>query len=361
MSIQRLFRILALATCLLGSGMVQAVPPLAVDRHYDVPFNAPADLFLAGVNPNSDGSDPRVYFEPVTPPMHGNVVFGTLNGVIYTPHKGYSGPDSFTFRVSHPVHGYSNVATASLTVAAAAPPVAHPGSGYVPRGTVTPFTLAGTDPNPGGPFALTYAVHAQPAHGSVTIAGSTATYTPADDGHWGEDSFSFTVASDNGSSAPAAVRVLVGQRVTLGVAGMLGDTGQTQCTDSAGAATACAALTSHPGQDGRFGRDAQLGAEGCARVRLPAAGRRLRARPRDRPHLVCRHPARAKLGRCHRQRRRCQPLRHSHRLAAAHAARADDHRAPRREQPGHRRQRLPRHAQRPALEQRRRRLHRLDG
>ena len=116
MSIQRLFRRLALAACLLGSGMVQAVPPLAVDRHYDVPFNAPADLFLAGVNPNSDGSDPRVYFEPVTPPMHGNVVFGTLNGVIYTPHKGYSGPDSFTFRVSHPVHGYSNIATASLTV-----------------------------------------------------------------------------------------------------------------------------------------------------------------------------------------------------------------------------------------------------
>jgi len=259
MTIQRLLRILALAACLLCSGMAQAVPPVAVDRHYDVPFNAPADLFLAGVNPNSDGSDPRVYFEPVTPPMHGNVVFGTLNGVIYTPHKGYSGPDSFTFRVSHPVHGYSNVATASLTVAAAAPPVAHPGSGYVPHGTATPFTLAGTDPNAGGPFALAYAVHAQPEHGSVTIAGSTATYTPADDGHWGEDSFSFTVASENGSSAPAAVRVLVGQRVTLGVAGTLGDTGQTQCTDSAGGATACAALTSHPGQDGRFGRDAQAG------------------------------------------------------------------------------------------------------
>src|SRR5690606_2208213 len=40
----------------------------------------------------------------------------------------------------------------------------------------------------------------------------------------------------------------------------LNDTGQTLCTDSAGAATACAALGSHPGQDGRFGRDAQAGA-----------------------------------------------------------------------------------------------------
>ena len=40
----------------------------------------------------------------------------------------------------------------------------------------------------------------------------------------------------------------------------LNDTGQTLCTDSAGVATACAALGSHPGQDGRFGRDAQAGA-----------------------------------------------------------------------------------------------------
>ena len=40
----------------------------------------------------------------------------------------------------------------------------------------------------------------------------------------------------------------------------LNDTGQTLCTDSAGAATACTALGSHPGQDGRFGRDAQAGA-----------------------------------------------------------------------------------------------------
>lgn len=38
-----------------------------------------------------------------------------------------------------------------------------------------------------------------------------------------------------------------------------GDTGQTQCTDTAGAAIACTALTSHPGQDGRYGRDAQAG------------------------------------------------------------------------------------------------------
>ena len=40
----------------------------------------------------------------------------------------------------------------------------------------------------------------------------------------------------------------------------LNDTGQTACTDSAGLAIACAAPGGHPGQDGRFGRDAQAGA-----------------------------------------------------------------------------------------------------
>lgn len=40
----------------------------------------------------------------------------------------------------------------------------------------------------------------------------------------------------------------------------LNDTGQTACTNSAGLAIACAAPSDHPGQDGRFGRDAQAGA-----------------------------------------------------------------------------------------------------
>ena len=234
------------------------VPPVANDSSFTVRFNTPADLLLGGQNPNA-GSDPRVYFEPVTPPAHGNVVFGDLNGVIYTPHADYTGPDSFTFRVRHPVWGYSNVATVHLTVAAAAPPVAQPGTRYVPHGTPTPIALAAQDPNPGGPYALAYAVSTPPAHGSITIDDSTATYTPAP-GAWGWDSFGFIATSANGTSAPAAVRVLVGQPIVLGTATGLNDTGQTACTDSAGAAISCTALASHPGQDGRFGRDARAGA-----------------------------------------------------------------------------------------------------
>ena len=51
-----------------------------------------------------------------------------------------------------------------------------------------------------------------------------------------------------------------------------GDTGQTVCTDTTGAAIVCAALTDHPGQDGRYGRDAQAGAPAFNYAALDASG-----------------------------------------------------------------------------------------
>jgi len=242
----------------VGITMQPAVAPVAYGGSYDVLLNTRTDLILKGENPNF-GTDLRVYFELVAPPLNGSVAFGDHNAASYTPAAGYSGPDRFTFRVRHPDFGLSNVAIASITVAAPTPPAARPGSVYVPHETATSIALTAQDANVGGPYALIYAISTPSAHGSVAISGSTATYTPAS-GHWGADSFAFTATSVNGTSAPAAVSVLVGQPIVLGLdTGALGDTGQTLCTDSTGGAVACAALTSHLGQDGRFGRDAQAG------------------------------------------------------------------------------------------------------
>ena len=246
------------APATIGITLQPPVAPVAYGGGYDVLLNTRADLLLKGENPNAR-TDLRVYFELVAPPLYGTVVFGDYNAVSYTPAAGYSGPDRFTFRVRHPEFGLSNVAIASITVAAPTLPVARPGSGYVPHGTATAIALTAQDANAGGPYALAYVISTPPAHGSISISGSTATYTPAS-GYWGADSFAFTATSVNGTSAPATVSVLVGQAIVLGHAtGALGDTGQTLCTDSAGGAVACAALTAHPGQDGRFGPDAQAG------------------------------------------------------------------------------------------------------
>ena len=75
-------------------------------------------------------SDPDPFdlllFELVTPPAHGNVTI-TGNTATYTPHAGYTGPDSFTFRASDG-QLISNNATASIDILPAnQPPVAHAG------------------------------------------------------------------------------------------------------------------------------------------------------------------------------------------------------------------------------------------
>lgn len=236
------------------------LPPLAFDnQHYQVPFNTTRDLHLDYriVNFSLTETNYAPVFEFVTPPAHGSAVF-SLNAAIYTPATNYSGPDRFTYRILSR-YGISATVTATINVEVPGLPVAQPGRQFVPHGTATAIPLAAQDDNPGGPWALTYATAAQPAHGSVAVSGSTATYTPAS-GYWGEDTFTYAATSPNGTSATAAVRVLVGQAVTLGMAGGRGDTGQVACTDSVGAAILCAAVGNHPGQDGRFGRDAQVGA-----------------------------------------------------------------------------------------------------
>ncbi|GAB2745336.1 hypothetical protein GCM10027019_26070 [Melaminivora jejuensis] len=256
------------AAATIAVTMHAPVPPVANSSSYYVPFNTTADLLLGGNNPNYR-SDPRVYYEPVAPPAHGSVVFGEYNAVAYTPETGYMGTDSFTFRVRHPVFGPSNVATATITVARAAPPVAQPGNSYVPHGTATAIALVAQDVNPGGPYALSYALATPPGHGSVAISGSSATYTPAA-GHWGADSFTFTATSANGTSLPATVTLLVGQPVVLGLAAAsLNDTGQGQCASGA-AMNPCLPTTS--GQDGSQGRDAQAAAGQLPKAGAGAAG-----------------------------------------------------------------------------------------
>ena len=102
-------------------------------------------------------------------------------------------------------------ATATITVQAAAPLSTQAQSVGAILNTARTIQLVGSDGNIGGPYALTYAIVAAPAHG--TIAGlnastGTLTYTPAAD-YIGPDDFTFTVASVNGVSPAATVTIAV--------------------------------------------------------------------------------------------------------------------------------------------------------
>jgi uncharacterized protein YhjY with autotransporter beta-barrel domain len=136
-----------------------------------------------------------------TAPAHGTTsVAGDV--VTYTPATGYFGSDSFTYTATGP-GGTSAPATVSLTVATpAAPTVAATSANVAYDSTGQAISLTAS-----GVYA-TLAVGTAPAHGSVTFAGTTATYVPTS-GYFGSDSFTYTATGPGGTSAPATVSLSV--------------------------------------------------------------------------------------------------------------------------------------------------------
>lgn len=134
-------------------------------------------------------------------PAHGAV---TLSGntATYVPEAGYFGADSFTYTATGP-GGVSAPATVSLTIAPPSAPTVSNGSAEVfSNDTGQSIGLAVS-----GVYTSVVLVSA-PSHGSVTISGATAIYTPAS-GYVGADSFSFAAVGPGGTSAAAGVSITV--------------------------------------------------------------------------------------------------------------------------------------------------------
>jgi hypothetical protein len=84
-------------------------------------------------------------------------------------------------------------------------PTASDGVASLDENTPTDITLTANDED-GNP--LTYSVVDSPAHGTATIAGNTATYTPATD-YFGGDSFTFKANDGSSDSNTALVTITV--------------------------------------------------------------------------------------------------------------------------------------------------------
>jgi hypothetical protein len=125
--------------------------------------------------------------------------------VTYTPATGYSGTDSFTFKVNDGSLD-SAVATVSIGVSSVnSAPVANAQSVSTPQDTAKLITLTGSDANGD---ALTYTVLTQPAKGSLTGSAPNLTYTPGANTNGG-DSFTFQVNDGAVDSAPATVSITI--------------------------------------------------------------------------------------------------------------------------------------------------------
>ncbi|HEX3131883.1 MAG TPA: Ig-like domain-containing protein [Thermoanaerobaculia bacterium] len=127
--------------------------------------------------------------------------------VTFTPAADWNGQTTFTYTVRDP-DGLTATATVTVTVTPVNdPPVANDDTGTVAEdGSVAVSVLANDTDVDGG--SLTITAVTQGAHGSVSITGSTVTYTPAPN-YNGTDSFTYTVSDGNGGTDTATVSMTV--------------------------------------------------------------------------------------------------------------------------------------------------------
>ncbi|HKQ38751.1 MAG TPA: Ig-like domain-containing protein [Verrucomicrobiae bacterium] len=107
--------------------------PVANNLSVTVQANIPTPITLTG----SDADGDPLTFSIVTFPIRGTLS-GSVPNLTYTPNPGYSGPDSFEFRVND---GSLSSATATVSIEVQAVSTA-----LVPRGSVWKYLDAGADP-----------------------------------------------------------------------------------------------------------------------------------------------------------------------------------------------------------------------
>jgi gliding motility-associated-like protein len=175
--------------------------PVANDQSINYLLNTPRAITLTG----SDVEGSALTYIVLSNPSHG-VLSGTAPNIVYTPDNGYTGPDSFTFKVNDGTTD-SNVATVSLFLdpGVNVGPTANDQSIVLAEDVPTVIVLTATDPNAD---PLTFSIVSLPANGSVSISGANAVYTPAL--HYnGSDSFTFKANDGTVDSNIATVSLTI--------------------------------------------------------------------------------------------------------------------------------------------------------
>ncbi len=135
-----------------------------------------------------------------TQPTHGTAALAG-NAVTYTPATDYIGTDSLTVTATN-LGGTSAPVTLTITVV---PPDA-PTAGNATIGTQ--YETAGTTELVVSGDFRSVAIVTAPGHGTATLAGLVATYTPQA-GYYGPDTFTYEATGPGGSSGQATVNVTV--------------------------------------------------------------------------------------------------------------------------------------------------------
>ncbi|MBE9583755.1 tandem-95 repeat protein [Mucilaginibacter sp. JRF] len=95
--------------------------PIAVNDNASTQRNVPVTIDVDRNDLPGNSSFDQQSIEILTQPLHGTVQVGADGTVTYTPNDGYTGTDSFTYRIKDLYGYYTNPATVNLTINANAP------------------------------------------------------------------------------------------------------------------------------------------------------------------------------------------------------------------------------------------------
>jgi len=185
----------------LGGGEKNVAPTVAPTQTVAGTEDTASTVTVAATDTNKN--DVLTY--AVSTPTNGTAAVSG-NVVTYTPKANFSGSDSFTVTVKDAA-GLTATQTVTVNVAAVNDAPAFSASSQAvttDEDTAKAVTLAATDVEGD---ALTYTA-ATPANGTVTVSGSTVTYTPKAN-YNGADSFVVTASDGKGGTATQTVNVTV--------------------------------------------------------------------------------------------------------------------------------------------------------
>ncbi|WP_125718508.1 Ig-like domain-containing protein [Pseudoalteromonas rubra] len=213
------------------------IAPIAADDSATTQQEKPVTIDVLANDSDSDGSLNYNSLSVVTAPANGSVALDTvsLGGFIYTPNSGFSGSDTFTYKVQDNEGSVSNTATVTITVERLnmAPVASNDSASVEIAQSVTIAVLDNDSDTDGTVQAGTVEIVQSPQMGSTEVSSNgTITYIHTGTSE-GEDSFTYRVQDDQGAfSNTATVTVTITAPDTTPVA--VNDSAQTDKNEDVG-------------------------------------------------------------------------------------------------------------------------------
>ena len=200
------------ATVIVNTVVQPNSPPNANDDNASVDESGSVIIAVLGNDSDPDGNLKADTLALVSNPTHGSVSLNPDGTFTYTPAAGFSGSDSFTYKVCD-TKGLCDQATVTILVNAVnKPPVANPDTESTPEDTAVTFNVAINDSDPEDSLNLSSisVVDGQGPQNGVLVNKNdgTFTYTPNAD-FSGSDGFTYKICDAQGLCSIAAVAINV--------------------------------------------------------------------------------------------------------------------------------------------------------